>query len=114
MVQPSVLLLDEPFSNLDFDVKLKIQYSLIEYQQKRRATICLVTHDIEDAIALSDKVVILSNRPAMVRKILTIEHGFSRPDPIKARKSPRFSDYFAQIWDQIKHLEGEQESRETH
>jgi NitT/TauT family transport system ATP-binding protein len=107
LIQPSILLLDEPFSNLDFDIKLKIQYSLIDFQQKNQATVCLVTHDIEDAIALSHKVVILSNRPATVKTTIPINLGLRTLDPIKARKSPRFSEYFRQIWDQIKYLDGE-------
>jgi len=114
LTQPSILLLDEPFSNLDFDVKLKIQYSLIDYQQKRRATVCLVTHDIEDAIALSDQVIVLSSRPATVKAIIPIELGVCVRDPIEARKSPQFPGYFTQIWDQIKYLAGEEQPSEIH
>ncbi len=102
LTQPSALLLVEPFSNLDFDVQLKIQRFLMDYHQKHSVTTLLVTHDIEDAIALSDKVIVLSSRPATVKTVLRIDLG---RDPIRARKSPRFTEYFARIWDEIKYLE---------
>ncbi len=64
----------------------------------------LVTHDIEDAIALSDEVVVLSDKPASVKAVIPIELGLPRRDPIEARKSSRFAEYFTRIWDEIKYL----------
>jgi NitT/TauT family transport system ATP-binding protein len=104
LISPSVLLLDEPFSNLDFDIKLKVQSKLIDYQLKRQATILLVTHDIEDAIALSDKVVVLSDKPTTVKSEIAIDLGLERHNPVEARKSPKFREYFIKIWDQLKYL----------
>ncbi len=107
VTMPSVLLLDEPFSSLDFDVKLKIQRYLIDYHQRNGTTILLVTHDIEDAIALSDEVIVVSGRPATVKAIIPIDVGLGKRDPIEARKSPRFAEYFTRIWDEIKYLDEE-------
>jgi len=107
LTQPSVMLLDEPFTSLDFDVKLKIQRFLIDYHMKHSTTLLIVTHDIEDAIALSDTVVVLSDRPATVKTVIPIDIGFARHDPIQARKSPLFTEYFTHIWDEIKYLDEE-------
>lgn len=102
---PSVLLLDEPFSNLDFDIKLKVQRHLIDYHSHNLATTLLVTHDIEDAIALSDKVVVLSDKPAKVKAEVAIHLDTDCRDPVEARKSPKFREYFIQIWDELKYLD---------
>jgi NitT/TauT family transport system ATP-binding protein len=103
--RPTFLLFDEPFSNLDFDIKLKVQKHLLDYHNCNAATTLLVTHDIEDAIAMSDTVVIFSERPAAVKAVLHIDLGIPAHNPVAARKSPRFRDYFAQIWDHLKYLE---------
>ncbi len=84
LLKPAILLLDEPFSNLDFDIKLSIQKHMIGFHRENETTIVMVTHDIEDAIALSDRVIVR--------------------DPVEARKSPRFREYFIRIWDELKYL----------
>jgi NitT/TauT family transport system ATP-binding protein len=105
LINPCLLLLDEPFSNLDFDIKLKIQRRLIQYYCENESTFLLVTHDIEDAIALSDKVIILSDKPTTIKVEVPIDLGLRRRDPVDARKSPRFSEYFAHIWNELKYLD---------
>jgi NitT/TauT family transport system ATP-binding protein len=104
LLDASLLLLDEPFSNLDFDIKLKIQQFLINYQLSHQTTILLVTHDIEDAISLADTVIVLSNKPTKVKAAISIEFNVSQRDPVEARKSVRFGEYFAQIWEELKYL----------
>lgn len=103
--KPDIFLLDEPFSNLDYDIKLKIQKNLLEYYYENKSTFVLVTHDIEDAIALSDKVYILSDKPCIIKKNIEIDLGYKEKDPVRARRSEKFSDYFALIWDELKYLE---------
>lgn len=107
LINPSVILLDEPFSNLDFDIKLKIQRHLIKYHAESKATTVIVTHDIEDAIALSDRVLVLSDKPSKVKIEIPIELALDKRDPVEARKVPRFRDYFARIWEELKYLEDE-------
>jgi NitT/TauT family transport system ATP-binding protein len=99
-----LVLLDEPFSSLDFDIKLKIQKELLTYQKSLPATFIIVTHDIEDAIALADEVIVLSGKPATVKQIVKIDLGLVDKDPILARKSEKFYGYFAKIWDELKYL----------
>ncbi len=103
ITEPNLLLLDEPFSNLDFDIKLKIQKILLGYQKQIHSSIVFVTHDIEDAIALSDEVIIFSSRPSSIKEIIKIDLGLTEKDPILARKSDKFPIYFAEIWDKLKY-----------
>jgi NitT/TauT family transport system ATP-binding protein len=98
---PKILLLDEPFSNLDFETKLKIQEYLLKYQFEKKATIILVTHDIQDAVALSDKVIILSKRPTRVKKIIDIKLSIHKRNFATAYKSNDFKKYFLEIWNEI-------------
>jgi NitT/TauT family transport system ATP-binding protein len=100
---PDILLLDEPFSNLDFDIKLRIQKYILDYQRKTKCLIILVTHDIEDAIALSDKVIIFTEKPTKIKKVIDIDNSMKEKDPIEARKSPEFSKYFKEIWNELKY-----------
>jgi NitT/TauT family transport system ATP-binding protein len=104
ITKPDILLLDEPFSNLDFDVKLAIQRELMEYQKKTNATILMVTHDIEDAIALSDEVIVLQGKPAKIKSKIQINLGGLEKDPVRARQSTEFSNYFSRIWNDLKYL----------
>lgn len=104
LFSPDILLLDEPFSNLDYDIKLKVQNYILEYFYKKKATILLVTHDIEDAIALSDKIFILSEKPSSIKKTIDVDLGLQHKNPIEARLSPKFNSYFKEIWEELKYL----------
>lgn len=101
LYSPKILLLDEPFSNLDFETKVKIQKHILKYQFENKATIVLVTHDIEDAVTLSDRVVILSEKPARIKKIIDIKFDGDRKDLADVRQSDNFKKYFLEIWNEI-------------
>lgn len=103
-VEPCILLLDEPFSSLDYDVKLRVQVNLARYVERLNATILLVTHDIEDAIAMADKVIVMSMKPGTIKAEIQIELGLKNRDPIAARTSPKFREYFESIWQHLKYL----------
>jgi NitT/TauT family transport system ATP-binding protein len=107
ITEPGILFLDEPFHSLDFDVKLRIQREILQYQQATNATIIMITHDIDDAIALSDKVIVLTAKPTIIKSILPIDVGLPKKDPVLARKSEKFPGYFAQLWDLLKYLENQ-------
>ena len=94
--EASYLFLDEPFSNLDFDVKIHVQQSLLDNHSKTQNTIVIITHDIEDAIALSDEIVVLSAKPANVLERIPINKSVS--DPAAVRSSPILAEYFQNIW----------------
>jgi NitT/TauT family transport system ATP-binding protein len=89
---PQVILLDEPFSALDYQTRLYLEGVLVEAVETFKKTVILVTHDIDEAVALSKRVVVLSGRPAKVKAIHNV--SIARRSPIEARSDPRFSGYF--------------------
>jgi NitT/TauT family transport system ATP-binding protein len=99
--RPNILLLDEPFSALDYQTRLSVSDEISRILTAEGVTAILVTHDISEAISLSDRVVVLSKRPAHVRNIHKIDLGLTKRSPISARKSPKFSEYFNNIWKEL-------------
>jgi NitT/TauT family transport system ATP-binding protein len=89
---PDVLLLDEPFSALDYQTRLYLEGVLVQAVAEHRKTVVLVTHDIDEAVALSRDVVVLSGRPTRVKSRHTID--IAERSPIGARSDPRFAGYF--------------------
>jgi NitT/TauT family transport system ATP-binding protein len=100
-LRPEVLLLDEPFSALDYQTRLNISNEVYEIIKKERKTTIMVTHDISEAISMSDEIIILSTRPAIVSKDIPIEFGENFPCPLKRREAPNFRVYFNEIWKEL-------------
>ncbi len=100
-VDPEILLLDEPFSALDYQTRLSMEEEMYHILQDQKKTVLLVTHDIAEAISMSDKVVILSHRPATVKMILDIEFEEPHLTPLKKREIPKFQRYFNIIWKEL-------------
>lgn len=100
-VDPEILLLDEPFSALDYQTRLSMEEEMYQILQEQQKTVLLVTHDIAEAISVSNRVVILTQRPAMVKRILEI--NFDEPDltPLQKRERPIFQRYFNIIWEEL-------------
>ena len=92
IMDPDILLLDEPFSALDYQTRLYLEGVLKDAVETYHKTVILVTHDIDEAVALSKRVVVLSGRPARVKVVHDIDIGGA--SPIAARGDPRFSGYF--------------------
>ncbi len=103
IVEPNLLLLDEPFSALDYQTRLAIADEIGIILKKEEKTALLVTHDIAEAISLSDRIIILSNRPAIIKEIISI--NLSCPEgirtPLKCREAPEFRHYFNKIWKEL-------------
>lgn len=103
MIKPNLLLLDEPFSALDYQTRLAIADEIGIILKKEKKTALLVTHDISEAISLSDRIVILTNRPATIKDI--IEINLTCPEgirtPLKSREAPEFRYYFNKIWKEL-------------
>ena len=89
---PDILLLDEPFSALDYQTRLYLEGVLMEAVDTHKKTVILVTHDIDEAVALSRHVTVLSGRPTKVKANYSID--IQERTPIGARSDPRFSEYF--------------------
>jgi NitT/TauT family transport system ATP-binding protein len=95
---PDVLLLDEPFAALDFQSKLLIEHDMVGLVRQRGRSLLLITHDIEEAVSLADRVIVLSKRPTRVKAVYEIEFGGDRADMIALRENPDFSHYVRRIW----------------
>ncbi|HSH25810.1 MAG TPA: ABC transporter ATP-binding protein [Massilibacterium sp.] len=102
---PSLLLLDEPFSALDFTTKLKLEHLVWSMLKQYEKTAILVTHDLEEAIAMSDEIFILSKRPSSVAKKLTPPSSILHLAPLEARKHPDFLPFFTQLWEEMQNNE---------
>ena len=97
-VKPKILLLDEAFSALDYQTRIMVTKDIYEILKNEHITALIVTHDISEAISMSDRVIILSNRPAVVKEIHEINFEMENRTPLNCRESPKFSKYFDTIW----------------
>lgn len=96
-LKPDVLLLDEPFSALDYQTRLIISDDVYKIAKKENITIIMVTHDLAEAISMADRIVILSKRPCKVKNIVPIILN-EKSNPINNRKDSNFSMYYDMIW----------------
>jgi len=90
--------MDEPFSALDIQTRHLMEDELLRLWSADRKSVVFVTHDLEEAISLSDRVIVLSHRPARIRSVYDIELGADRTDMMAARDSQNFTDYVRSIW----------------
>ena len=98
--KPDILLLDEPFSALDYQTRLKVSDDVYRIIKEENKTVLMVTHDLSEAISLSNKIIVLSNRPAVIKNIYEINLS-NRSSPTINRKAPEFSYYFDLLWKEI-------------
>ena len=96
-IKPDILLLDEPFSALDYQSRLSVSEDVYNIIKKEKKTVIMITHDIAEAISLSDKILVLSKRPSIVKKIYDIKME-NKSTPINNRTCKEFSDYYDKIW----------------
>lgn len=95
--KPDILLLDEAMSALDYQSRLAISDDIYRIIKQEGKTAIMVTHDIAEAISMSDKIIVLSKRPSTVKKIYNIEFE-NKSTPIENRKKKEFSTYYDKIW----------------
>lgn len=100
-VKPEILLLDEPFSALDYQTRLFVSDEIGTIIKKEKKTAILVSHDISEAISMSDRIVVLTKRPAVVKTIHDIKFDIIDRTPMKTRDAPEFKDYFNTIWKEL-------------
>ena len=96
-LKPDILLLDEPFSALDYQTRITVSDDVYKIIKEENKTAIMVTHDITEAIAIADKVIVLSKRPATIKNIYEIKFE-SKGLPSKNRKDPMFNSYYDNIW----------------
>jgi len=96
-----IILMDEPFQSLDYPTRVALEADLLEMVRELKRTVLFITHDIEEAVSIADKVYVLSKGPGTVRDLRTIRLNMKRESPIDARKNPDFHVHYAAIWNQL-------------
>jgi NitT/TauT family transport system ATP-binding protein len=96
--EPDVLLLDEPFAALDFQTKLLIESDTVKLVRESQKSALLITHDIEEAVSVADRILVLSRRPTRIKAEYEIALDADRTDMIGLRESKGFGDYVRRIW----------------
>lgn len=100
-IRPEILLLDEAFSALDYQTRIMVTKDIYQILKNENITTVMVTHDISESISMSDKVIVLSKRPATVKKIYDINFDIENRTPLNCRESPKFSKYFDDLWKEL-------------
>ncbi|MBP3619421.1 MAG: ABC transporter ATP-binding protein, partial [Clostridia bacterium] len=98
-LEPKLLLLDEPFSALDFQTRLSVCDDVYDIIKSEKKTAILVTHDISEAISMSDEIFVLSSRPATIKDQLSL--NLSGESPLKKREDSSFAGLFDKIWREL-------------
>ncbi len=101
-IEPNVLLMDEPFGALDSQTRLLLQELFLSVWERTRKTVLFVTHDLHEAIFLSDVVVVFTNRPGRVKSVIPIELPRPRLPPADLATASEFRDIYARIWSDLK------------
>ena len=100
-VKPKILLLDEAFSALDYQTRIMVTNDIYSILKKENITAIIVTHDISEAISMSDRVMVLTKRPGTIKDIHKINFEIENRNPINCRQSPKFSKYFDTLWKEL-------------
>ena len=96
--KPEILLLDEAFSALDYQTRLDVSTDVYRIIKSENKSTIMVTHDIPEAISMSDKIIVLSHRPATIKNIHEIKFDIKNRNPLNCRDHPDFRKYFDTIW----------------
>lgn len=100
-LNPPLLLLDEPFSALDYQTRLQVSGDIGHIIREHKKTALLVTHNLSEAISLADRIIVLTKRPATIKKIVSISLTITDSSPLGYRSAPEFNDYFNEIWEDL-------------
>lgn len=100
-LDPDILLLDEPFSALDYQTRLMVSEDIGNLIRRTGKTVVLITHDLSEAISLADRILVLSKRPAFVKKDIPISLTTNKSTPLGARNAPEFAQYFNLLWKEL-------------
>ena len=100
-LNPDILLLDEPFSALDYQTRLNVSDDICKRIRQAGKTVILITHDLSEAISLSDRVLVLSGRPSTIKYELKIDLAPEDRHPVRSRATPRFGEYFNILWEEL-------------
>lgn len=99
---PKILLLDEAFSALDYQTRIMVTNDIYQILKKENITALMVTHDISEAISMSDRVIVLTKRPAIIKSTHEINFKIEDRNPINCREQTEFTGYFNTLWKELK------------
>ena len=99
-VRPRLLLLDEAFSALDYQTRVNVSRDVYNILRNEKQTMIMVTHDIPEAVSMSDRVIVLSQRPAVIAKIVDIPFGTQR-DTVAVRNTRQYRDCYDIVWKEM-------------
>src|SRR6266850_1883985 len=100
-IDPEILLMDEPFASVDAQTREVLQEELLQLHDRERKTMIFITHSIDEAIILGDRVAVMASRPGRVKEVLQV--NFPRPrDPGAIRAQPRYTEIRNHIWEELR------------
>ena len=100
-VNPDILLMDEPFASVDAQTREVLQEELLQLHERERKTMVFITHSIDEALILGDRVAVMATRPGRIKEVLTVD--FSRPRaPAAVRAEPRYTEMRNHIWEELR------------
>ncbi|WP_175990603.1 ABC transporter ATP-binding protein [Bacillus sp. Marseille-Q1617] len=105
ITEPKILLLDEPFSALDYQTKLKLEDLIFTTLKSLNKTALLVTHDIGEAIAMSDRIILFASKPGRVHRVFEVPRELRELTPLTVRNHEAYPPYFQTIWKELENLE---------
>lgn len=97
-LEPDLLLLDEPFSALDYQTRLSVCDDISSIIRSRKKTAILITHDLSEAVSAADRILVLTSRPGTIKGELVVQFPNHEVSPLKRRNYPEFSSYFNELW----------------
>ena len=101
VMEPALLLLDEPFSALDYQTRLTVSADIGSIIRKSHITAVLITHDLSEAISLADRILVMTGRPATIKNNIPVQLSMTESSPLAARNAPEFNDLFTLLWKEI-------------
>lgn len=101
VMEPALLLLDEPFSALDYQTRLTVSADIGNIIRKSQITAILITHDLSEAISLSDRILVMTKRPATIKNNIPVYLSMTENSPLAARNAPEFNNLFTLLWKEI-------------
>ncbi len=113
VLDPELLLLDEPFSALDYQTRLSVSSDICNIIRSTGKTAILITHDLSEAISLADRILVMSKRPATIKCDIPIHLTLSDHSPLASRNAPEFREYFNQLWKEISDETYTQDAKNT-
>lgn len=101
MTDPEILLFDEPFSALDYVTKLKLENTVAKLMKTYHKTVILVTHDLGEAISMSDRIILMESSPGKIAKIFDVPIELRKTEPFFVRRHPKYQPLFDEIWQHL-------------